>query len=128
MLSTRPGWAASGCVKPLTPLSRGGGHKGQPPYHVLSLRHPTLELRTEQGIQGDILGPRDMGREGRGREVPMQARVLSPGFDEHSMVIELYYRKAGGKREDKRERPATAKRREGGKEREREERLESKKA
>ena len=42
------------------------------------------------------------------------------------MILELYCRKAGGKREGKRERPAMAKRREGGKE-EKEERLESKK-
>jgi hypothetical protein len=41
------------------------------------------------------------------------------------MVLELYCRKAGGKREGKRKRPAMAKRREGGKEREKE--LESKK-
>ena len=37
------------------------------------------------------------------------------------MVLELYYRKAGGKREGrKRERQAMAKRREGGREREKE--------
>jgi hypothetical protein len=34
------------------------------------------------------------------------------------MVLELYYRKAGGKKEGKRERLAMAKRGEGGKERE----------
>ena len=41
-----------------------------------------------------------------------------------SMTLELYYRKAGGKREGKRERerPAMAKRREGGK-REREKKV-----
>ena len=34
--------------------------------------------------------------------VPTQARVLSPGFDEQrSMVLELYCKQAGGKREDK---------------------------
>jgi hypothetical protein len=41
------------------------------------------------------------------------------GLDEQSMVLELYCRKAGGKREGKRERLAMAKKREGGKERER---------
>ena len=59
----------------------------------------------------------------------MQMRVLSPGLDEQrqSVVLELYCRKAGGKRKGKmRERLAMAKRREGGKgKRERE--LESKK-
>jgi hypothetical protein len=69
-----------------------------------------------------------MGR-GQGREVTMQMRVLSPGLDEQrqSVVLELYCRKAGGKRKGKmRERLAMAKRREGGKgKRERE--LESKK-
>jgi hypothetical protein len=48
--------------------------------------------------------------------VPTQANVFSPDFDEQrqSMVLELYCRKAGGKREDKkRERPIIAERREG---------------
>ena len=42
----------------------------------------------------------------RGREVPTQVRVLSPGLGEQrqSMVLELYCRKTGGKREGKRER------------------------
>ena len=57
-------------------------------------------------------------------------RVSAADLDEQrlSMVLELYYRKAGGKREGKREtqRLALAKRREGGKG-EREQRLESKK-
>ena len=56
--------------------------------------------------------------------IPTQASVFSPGLDDQrqSMVLELYCRKAGGKREDKRERerPAMAKRREGGRERENE--------
>jgi hypothetical protein len=53
--------------------------------------------------------------------VPMQVSVFSSGLDEQrqSIVLELYYRKAGGKRNGiKRERPAMAKRREGGRERE----------
>ena len=55
-------------------------------------------------------------------------RGLSPGLDEQrrSMVLELYCRKAGEREKVERERPAMAKRREGGKG-EREERLESKK-
>ena len=67
-----------------------------------------------------------MGERAEGREVPTQKRVSSVGLDEQrqSMVLELYCRKAGGKRKGrKRERPAMAKRREGGKG-EREERLE----
>ena len=56
--------------------------------------------------------------------IPTQASVFSPGLDDQrqSMVLELYCRKAGGKREDKREkvRPAMAKRRERGREREKE--------
>jgi hypothetical protein len=61
-------------------------------------------------------GPGDR-EEGRRREVPTQARVLSPGLEQrHSMVLELYCRKAGGKRKGrKREISAMAKRREGGK-------------
>ena len=48
-LSMRP---QVGCVKPLTPHGGGGGcGQGQPPYQVLSLWNPTLdmaeELRTE---------------------------------------------------------------------------------
>ena len=57
-------------------------------------------------------------------------RVFSLGLDEQrqAMVLELYCRKAGGKRKGKtRERPAMAKRREGERG-EREERLESKKS
>ena len=48
----------------------------------------------------------EIWEEGRGREVPTQVRVLSPGLDEQrqSMVLELYCRKTGGKREGKRER------------------------
>jgi hypothetical protein len=54
-----------------------------------------------------------------------QASVFSLGLDEQrqSMVLEHYCRKAGGKREErerKRERAAMAKRREGGREREKE--------
>jgi hypothetical protein len=62
--------------------------------------------------------------------VSVQASVFSPGLDEQrqSMVLELYCRKAGGKREERRARErerergrqAMAKRREGGRERERE--------
>ena len=50
--------------------------------------------------------PRGYGREGLGREVPTQVRVCAVGFDEQrqSMVLELYYRKAGEKREVERER------------------------
>ena len=56
----------------------------------------------------------------------MQARVSTAGLDEQrqSMVLELYYQKAGRMRKGrKRERPAMAKRRGRGKE-EREESLE----
>jgi hypothetical protein len=60
--------------------------------------------------------------EGRGREVPTQATVLSLGLDEQrqSMVLELYCRKAEGKRKGrKRERDWPWPRGEkGGKERE----------
>ena len=50
--------------------------------------------------------------------ISTQASVFSLGLDEQrqSMVLELYCRKAGGKRKGrKRERLAMAKRREGGK-------------
>jgi hypothetical protein len=56
------------------------------------------------------LGPRDKWREGRGKEgswvVPTQVSVFNLGLDEQrqSMVLELYCRKAGRKREHKRER------------------------
>ena len=52
------------------------------------------------------------------KEVPTQASVFSPGLDEQrqSMVLELYCRKAGGKRKGrKRKKLAMAKKREGGK-------------
>lgn len=38
-------------------------------------------------------------------------------MNRESVVLELYCRKVGGRREGKRERPAMAKRKEGGKER-----------
>ena len=72
------------------------------------------------------------GREGSEKEVLKQARVNTVGLDEQrqSMILELYYRKAGGKREGKRGRGGQPGPR-GGKgekererEREREERLE----
>ena len=53
----------------------------------------------------------------------MQVRVFNPVlYDQRqSTVLELYCRKTGGKRKGrKRERPAMAKRREGGREREKE--------
>ena len=52
------------------------------------------------GAPGQHQAP-EIWEEGRGREVPMQARVLSPGLDEQrqSMILELYCRNAGGKRE-----------------------------
>ena len=54
MLSTQPG-KASDCVKPLTPHGRGG-----------------------QGAAPDTMSPRaTLSSLGRGREVPMQARVFS---------------------------------------------------
>ena len=56
-----PGWA-SGCVKLLIPLS-GVVDKGKPLIPGAPWRHPW---------------PQRYGREGRGREVPTQARVLSP--------------------------------------------------
>jgi hypothetical protein len=65
---------ASGCVKPLIPHSGGMG-KGQPPYQVLSLHHPTLD--TAEELRKHTLAP-EIPEEGRGREVPMQARVFSP--------------------------------------------------
>jgi hypothetical protein len=59
-----------------------------------------------------LLAP-EIQEEGRGREIPMQARVFSLVLDEQrqSMVLELYCRKAGRKE---------------GRGKEREERLESK--
>jgi hypothetical protein len=41
-----------------------------------------------------------------GREVPTPARVKAADLDEQrlSMVLELYYREAGGKREGRKER------------------------
>jgi hypothetical protein len=47
-----------------------------------------------------------MGEKAEGREVPTQARVSAADLDEQrlSMVLELCYRKAGGKRKGKRER------------------------
>ena len=91
------------------------------------------EVNTEWGPQGSTLTP-EIQEEGRGREVLMQARVLSPvcgwsvgrplkgvrrgsleeslshrpstaGLDEQRqfMVLELYCRKAGGKREEREE-------------------------
>jgi hypothetical protein len=53
------------------------------------------------------LTPGDTGREGRGKKragvVPTRARVFSPVLHDQrqSMVLELYCRKAGGKRESK---------------------------
>ena len=75
--------------------------------------------------------PWGYGKEGLGSEVPTQARVCAAGLDKQrlSMVLEYYYRKAGVKREGKRERerdwpwPRGEKGKKG--EREREERLES---
>jgi hypothetical protein len=97
-----PGWAS----KPLTPLDKGQSSTWATP-----------------------LSPRGYGKEGLGREVPTQARVCAAGLDEQrlSMVLELYYRKAGGKREG-RERERERERGHGqeetkGKGREREERL-----
>jgi hypothetical protein len=70
-----------------------------------------------------------MGERAERREVPTQVRVYTEGLDEQrpSMVLKLYYRKAGRKerRWKERERPDMAKRRQRGKG-EREERLESK--
>jgi hypothetical protein len=58
------------------------------------------------GAWGNTLSPQGYGREGLGREVSTQARVCTAGsYDQRrSMVLELYYRKAGGKREGKRDR------------------------
>jgi hypothetical protein len=70
--------------EPLTPLDRGG--QGAAPI---------------RGPQGDSLSPRGYGSEGIVREVPMQVRVSAEGLDEQrqSMILELYCRNAGGKRE-----------------------------
>ena len=61
----------------------------------------------------------EIWEEGRGREVPTQVRVCAVGLDEQRqpMVLEHYYRKAGGKRKGKRERerPAMAMWKEEGK-------------
>jgi hypothetical protein len=85
-----PRWAS----KPLTPLDGGGGYgQGAAP---------------NQGAPGQHPVPQGYGREGLRREVPTQARVCTVGLDKQrqSMVLELYYRKAGGggKRKGKRER------------------------
>jgi hypothetical protein len=52
-----------------------------------------------------LLAP-EIPEEGRGREFPTQARVLSPGLEQkQSMVLEVFCRKAGRKRKGrKRER------------------------
>jgi hypothetical protein len=67
MLSMWPGWA-SGCVSPQIPHGLWWT-RGSSRYQV-SLQHPMLdtveELRTDRG-PGAALGPRDKGREGRGR-------------------------------------------------------------
>ena len=79
------------------------------------------------GTLGRQPQPQSYRREGRGREVPMQARVFSLGLDEQrqSMVLELYCRKAGVREKVERERDWPWPRREKWeKEREREERLE----
>ena len=82
-------------MKPLTPHG-GGWTRGSPLYQVLSVWYPMLDMAEELRV---ALGPGDKGRRDRGKEVhwvvPMQARVLQ----RHSMVLELYCRKAGGKRE-----------------------------
>jgi hypothetical protein len=66
--------------------------------------------------------PWGYGKEGWGREAPTQVRVSAADLDEKrlSMVLKLSYRKAGRNTEgiQERERQAMAKRREGGKERE----------
>jgi hypothetical protein len=43
--------------------------------------------------------PWGYGKEGCGREVPLKVRVCAAGLDEQrlSMVLELFYRKAGRK-------------------------------
>ena len=100
--------------------------KGQPPY---------------QGPWGDTLGPGDIGERAEGERFPhrqeslvqglwlehrkaslgesLSCRPITVGLNKQrqSMVLELYCRKAGGRREGRKERGrlAMAKRMEGGK-------------
>ena len=91
--SHSPGWASS-CVKPLTPHGRGWT-RARPEYQVISLWHPMLDTvgrksKNRIGAPGQH-HTLEIWEEGRGREVPTQVRVLSPGLDEQrqSMVLEL---------------------------------------
>jgi hypothetical protein len=75
-----PGWAS----KSLT-HSSGGGQKA-----------------AQNGSpRATSCSPSVMGKRDKGREVPTPARVSAADIDEQrlSMVLELYYRKAGRKRE-----------------------------
>ena len=84
--------------------------KGQPPVPgSQSLVYHAGYGRGAENIIGTqgTLSASEIWEEGLGREVPTQARVFSPGLDEQkqSMVLEIYCRKAGGKRKGrKRER------------------------
>jgi hypothetical protein len=109
--------------------------KGQPPVpgsqSLVSHTGYGRELRTDEGPWNDTLGPRDTERGQRERCFHTGEKSLVRALmnrDNQSMGLELYCRKAVGKRKGrKKERPAMTKRREGEKG-EREERLESKKA
>jgi hypothetical protein len=78
-------------------------------------------LKNQGALEGHPV-PQHYGREGLGREVSTQAGFCTEGLDELSMVLELYYRKAGGKREGKREERLERKRRREGEEKRGEER------
>ena len=98
----------------------------------------THSLRGGQGAAPDLGGPRAtpcipgvMGEREEGREVPTHARVSAALMDEQRqfMVLELYYRKAGGKREGRKRvggRLERKSKRERGEDKERGERKESK--
>jgi hypothetical protein len=80
MLSTQPQVG----IQASDPLDRSGGQQGA----------------TQPGGPGATpCSPRVMGEREEGREVPTPARVSAADLDEQrlSMVLELYYRKAGGK-------------------------------
>jgi hypothetical protein len=78
MLSTQP-WVSIWLCETTDP-TRQGLDKGQPPYQVFSLWHPTLdtaeEMRTECGPQSSIWTHRYRKR-GQGEKVPKQVSVLS---------------------------------------------------
>jgi hypothetical protein len=85
MLSTQPQVG----IQASDPLVRGGQETAQP-----------------GGPGATPCSSRVMEEREEGREVPTPARVKAADLDEQrlSMVLELYYREAGGKREGRKER------------------------